>query len=688
MKAKCNQLLVLLISTTLMFATVPGFAFAETDGAGNNANEIVKWTFADWEAPYEGTVPVYGTINANVDTNVVILKGAADPTLDNPYSGPYVKGTPQSADNGVIQREVNILVGPRTLKDSDPNKGDVTVSASINKRTGNRSEYLSEMMADFRRDSEGNVLYSPHNERGIYTIKEDAVYTIHWDFWTEEQGEGFVVNGQQKLQKNGETLAQSKVAELENYSDGENLPDEIVSDYIWFKNIDVADGIRVFTNVPEEKGMQEAHSYVSKDWVTGKGYGSVEKIESDGSVYLLKGGSTANEPAYATGPYSKKGNQTFENGNLVKELNIMINPDDEDCYVDNGVKFALSCALNDPSGNAAAEMIYVLQKDGNAVKITGTDIELDKKDVYTFRIENTRDIFGKVYVQLKVLHRGTLVGQSDLTRMDEDRTYSNQNNAVEHRYIWFSSINVKDGIKLYKDVPPCPADSITVNKTYVELEAGDGVQLNAVITPDYTTDKTVTWSSSNEKVAVVKDGKVTAVKKGSAIITATTSNGKEAKCAVTVNTKDLPAPDKVNVKLYGYDDIQVRWSKVTGADGYYVFYKKSTSTTWRTPKQTTGTSIKIADLANGTKYSFMVCPYTKAANGEIYVSDSFALSSDIDTLKRISTPVVKKYSSGKVNVSWSNIPGESGYQISKSTEKNKTNIVTTYNTRLFNFFRG
>ena len=66
-------------------------------------------------------------------------------------------------------------------------------------------------------------------------------------------------NGQQKLQKNGETLAQSKVAELENYSDGENLPDEIVSDYIWFKNIDVADGIRVFTNVPEEKGMQEAH---------------------------------------------------------------------------------------------------------------------------------------------------------------------------------------------------------------------------------------------------------------------------------------------------------------------------------------------------------------------------------------------------------------------------------------------
>ena len=37
-------------------------------------------------------------------------------------------------------------------------------------------------------------------------------------------------------------------------------------------------------------------------------------------------------------------------------------------------------------------------------------------------------------------------------------------------------------------------------------------------------------------------------------------------------------------------------------------------------------------------------------------------------------------SSSKVKVSWINISGETGYQISKSTKKSGTNIVSTYKT--------
>ena len=43
------------------------------------------------------------------------------------------------------------------------------------------------------------------------------------------------------------------------------------------------------------------------------------------------------------------------------------------------------------------------------------------------------------------------------------------------------------------------------------------------------------------------------------------------------------------------------------------------------------------------------------------------------------TPVVTK-SGSKVKVSWKNIAGETGYQISKATKSGKTSIVATYKT--------
>ena len=58
----------------------------------------------------------------------------------------------------------------------------------------------------------------------------------------------------------------------------------------------------------------------------------------------------------------------------------------------------------------------------------------------------------------------------------------------------------------------------------------------------------ITWKSSNSRVAAVNQkGKVTAKKKGTAVITASLSNGKKAVCKVTV--KEIPAKRiKLNVK--------------------------------------------------------------------------------------------------------------------------------------------
>ena len=82
---------------------------------------------------------------------------------------------------------------------------------------------------------------------------------------------------------------------------------------------------------------------------------------------------------------------------------------------------------------------------------------------------------------------------------------------------------------------------ISLNKSTTSITEGESETLTATITPSNTTgDKTVKWSSSNEAVAAVdSNGKVTAKKAGTAVITATSSNGKTAGCTVTVKQKEI-----------------------------------------------------------------------------------------------------------------------------------------------------
>ena len=150
------------------------------------------------------------------------------------------------------------------------------------------------------------------------------------------------------------------------------------------------------------------------------------------------------------------------------------------------------------------------------------------------------------------------------------------------------------------------------------------------------------------------------------------------KTASIYTLRNLSAPSKVTLSLYGYDDVKVTWSKVPNATGYYVYYRKSTSSAYTYLTKTTKTSYSKANLTDGTKYYFKIVPYY-VVNSKTYKDDSYKTNS-IYTLKKVSTPSVKKYNNSKATVSWSNINGESGYEISVSTSKTGTNIVSKYAT--------
>ena len=87
---------------------------------------------------------------------------------------------------------------------------------------------------------------------------------------------------------------------------------------------------------------------------------------------------------------------------------------------------------------------------------------------------------------------------------------------------------------------------VTLNKSTLELTAGDSEALTATVAPTGATNKAVTWSSNKESVATVDaEGKVTAVAAGEAIITVTTTDGSfTATCTVTVKASE-PEPEPV-----------------------------------------------------------------------------------------------------------------------------------------------
>ena len=62
--------------------------------------------------------------------------------------------------------------------------------------------------------------------------------------------------------------------------------------------------------------------------------------------------------------------------------------------------------------------------------------------------------------------------------------------------------------------------SVTLDKTALELTEGETSTLIATVTPSDATNKSVTWTTSDENIAIVDNGVVTAVSAGTATITA------------------------------------------------------------------------------------------------------------------------------------------------------------------------
>ena len=121
------------------------------------------------------------------------------------------------------------------------------------------------------------------------------------------------------------------------------------------------------------------------------------------------------------------------------------------------------------------------------------------------------------------VNNGKVIGVSE----GESVITATANNGV------YSAITVK--------VLPVICESVSLDKTSYQGYKGTQVQLNATVTPANTTDKTLTWTSSNTNIAEVNNGLVSLKGTGEAVITVKCGD-QTAQCNITVLA---PLPESV-----------------------------------------------------------------------------------------------------------------------------------------------
>lgn len=127
--------------------------------------------------------------------------------------------------------------------------------------------------------------------------------------------------------------------------------------------------------------------------------------------------------------------------------------------------------------------------------------------------------------------------------------------------LW-QDVTANFGTKAFKNSVPegfLPFDTylateISLNKTTDTLNVGGTDNLIATITPENAVNKSIKWTSSDSNiVSVDNNGEITALKKGTATITAATQDGSNlsASCAVTVNDPLILniEPEKTKINL-------------------------------------------------------------------------------------------------------------------------------------------
>ncbi len=128
-----------------------------------------------------------------------------------------------------------------------------------------------------------------------------------------------------------------------------------------------------------------------------------------------------------------------------------------------------------------------------------------------------------------------------------------------------------------------PVTSISLNKTNLSMNAGETFRLVATVSPSNAENKEIEWSTSDETIAAVdQSGYLTALKKGTATITATAKDGSgtNQKCTVTVRNNLIVVTSADGLQSphpYEPNCCDIWQYSIPGAEGLSITFSTETS---------------------------------------------------------------------------------------------------------------
>lgn len=217
--------------------------------------------------------------------------------------------------------------------------------------------------------------------------------------------------------------------------------------------------------------------------------------------------------------------------------------------VDGEESFTASFGRLDLIGkNSEIKMLCVRTNSNLTLNLNGTD---NGTMDYTIRYYNSDDVL----LEERIFENVPITSDTVITTSAnyDPQTVLNVDSNGDGNFdvTWTASANEAVTVNDYERIP---MNDINVSVSSNLIEVGGTAQVNVEKNPVNSTDDfDVTYSSSDESVAVVDDnGKIMAVSRGSAVITVESTNGYIKNISITITDEQL-------VTLYFVDNTQENW---------------------------------------------------------------------------------------------------------------------------------
>ncbi len=239
--------------------------------------------------------------------------------------------------------------------------------------------------------------------------------------------------------------------------------------------------------------------------------------------------------------------------------------------VDNGIIKAIS------PGNTVIKVSTEKRKISKLINVTVTKKEVPVTEIKTTDTNIELEVGDTRKIEYEVLPKDATNKKTSIQSSDKSIAGFNSDGLLVAVKAGTATITIKASndvtatINVTVKNKDVPVTKVSLNKTKIELVEGATDTLTATVSPSNATNKDITWSSSDNNIAKIDNGKVTAVKEGTATITVTTKDGnKKAECKVTVKSKQNP-PIVPGSSTYKYEGSTLKYY-VVNKNSYFLTY--------------------------------------------------------------------------------------------------------------------